>query len=371
MVKRLLMAALLLAVARAASAQDYFPGFTAPTFGSPTVTGQIKNADGTQCLPSYTFNTETDFGFVRRGTTHVDIAKNCKSLFHFMNDTDADPRYFYLESNVNHGVTDLQPTNAVGVLYGGSAGQFGLYGFNGDGTKTSVPLFINTVAYDKAQSGGTGVRIASYAKLGTGIQPIDDGKPLLTVSGFTSFALTSHFEIRGASASLASAKGLAGSFLADALCYQWFTRSRICSTADGTFEFATATGTLGMLLTGDDLTFPSGGTIGLVRAAWSNTAPTNPVACSTPTITWSNGTAAFQVDVGTTCAAVTTLVVTLPALANGYICVATNTTTSTTAEVEMTASTTTTATFTNYTRTTGVALAWVDGADIRIGCTGG
>ena len=37
----------------------------------------------------------------------------------------------------------------------------------------------------------------------------------------------------------------------------------------------------------------------------------------------------------------------------------------------MTASTSTSATFTNYTRATGVALAWVDGTDVRINCTGG
>lgn len=103
----------------------------------------------------------------------------------------------------------------------------------------------------------------------------------------------------------------------------------------------------------------------------SATAPTVPVACTSPTVTWNNGTAAFQIDVGTTCAGISTLSMTMPASTNAWVCYAVNTTTSTTAEVEMTASTSTSATFTNYTRTTGVALTWVDGADIRIGCLGG
>lgn len=142
------------------------------------------------------------------------------------------------------------------------------------------------------------------------------------------------------------------------------------------------------LATGDSFEVIAGGlgvgaietTSGRIRAtagysiatlAASGTAPTLPVACSVPTITWSNGTAAFQIDVGTTCAGISTLAVTMPATTNAWVCVAFNTTTSATGEVEMTASTTTSATFTNYTRTTGVALAWVDGADIRIGCWGG
>ena len=103
----------------------------------------------------------------------------------------------------------------------------------------------------------------------------------------------------------------------------------------------------------------------------SGTAPSGPVACTSPAVTWSNGTAAFQIDVGSTCAGISTLVVTLPAATNAWSCTAINVTTSATAAVEMTASTTTTATFTNYTRTTGAVLVWVDGADVRISCLGG
>lgn len=124
--------------------------------------------------------------------------------------------------------------------------------------------------------------------------------------------------------------------------------------------------------TAADLAGPVGGdALGFSSKAWINTAPSGPVACTSPTVTWSNGTATFQIDVGSTCAGISTLVVTLPAVTTAYNCGAMNVTTSATAAVEMTASTTTTATFTNYTRTTGLALTWVDGADVRISCSGG
>lgn len=108
----------------------------------------------------------------------------------------------------------------------------------------------------------------------------------------------------------------------------------------------------------------------VVSLAVSGTAPSGPVACTSPSVLASNGTAAFTIDVGGTCAAVTTLVVTLPAVTTAWVCDGMNVTSSATARVEMTASNATSATFTNYTRTTGVALAWVDGTDVRIACTG-
>jgi hypothetical protein len=105
--------------------------------------------------------------------------------------------------------------------------------------------------------------------------------------------------------------------------------------------------------------------------AISVTAPTVANSCTGEAMVWNNGTAAFEADMGTTCAGVSTVVFTLPAAANAWVCTAMNVTTSATAAMEMTASTTTTATFTNYTRTTGVALAFVDGANVRVSCLGG
>lgn len=123
------------------------------------------------------------------------------------------------------------------------------------------------------------------------------------------------------------------------------------------------------IFTGTDFQPLANGSLALARSAWIRTAPSGPVACTSPTVTWSNGTAVFQIDVGTTCAAVTTLVVTLPSTTNGYGCAAANMSNATT--VTQTAGGATTVTLTNYNKTTGVAAAWTDGDDIRVWCTAG
>ena len=102
----------------------------------------------------------------------------------------------------------------------------------------------------------------------------------------------------------------------------------------------------------------------------SGTAPSVPVACTSPAISWSNGTATFQIDVGTSCAGVTTLSFTMPASTNGWECTASNTTTAA-RDVWATAWTTTSVTLTNTARTTGLATDWADGADIRVKCMAG
>ena len=102
----------------------------------------------------------------------------------------------------------------------------------------------------------------------------------------------------------------------------------------------------------------------------SATAPTTPVACTSPTVVWSNGTASFEIDVGTTCAGVSTLAVTLPASTNGWECTASNVTTAA-RDVWATAWTTTSVTFTNTARTTGLATDWADGANVRVKCMAG
>lgn len=105
------------------------------------------------------------------------------------------------------------------------------------------------------------------------------------------------------------------------------------------------------------------------RLVNSTSPPTTPVACTSPTVTWSTGNYVFQIDVGTACAT-STLAITLPATTNGWSCSADNLTTAT-RDVKATAWTTTSVTFTNFTRTTGVAANWVDGDDVRIHCHGG
>lgn len=128
--------------------------------------------------------------------------------------------------------------------------------------------------------------------------------------------------------------------------------------------------TIGTSATGYALTPTSGASYNLASKFAINTAPSVPVACTSPTVTWSNGTATFQIDVGTSCTGVSTLAVTMPAMTNGYQCTARNLTTATAAP-EQSAGTTTSVTFTNYVRTTGLAGDWVDGDDVRISCSGG
>lgn len=103
----------------------------------------------------------------------------------------------------------------------------------------------------------------------------------------------------------------------------------------------------------------------------SAVAPTIPVACTTPTVTWSNGTASFQIDVGSSCTGITTLSFTMPSASNGWSCDARNLSNSATSTPWQSAGTPTSVTFTNYARTTGLAADWTAGDDIRVSCLGG
>ncbi len=98
------------------------------------------------------------------------------------------------------------------------------------------------------------------------------------------------------------------------------------------------------------------------------TAPTITSACTSPTVTHglSHG---FQIDVGTSCTGVTTVVLGLPATTNGWRCDGYSKTTST-VTLDQTADTTTSATLVNTSKTTGLAVDFVDGADLVIRCTG-
>lgn len=89
---------------------------------------------------------------------------------------------------------------------------------------------------------------------------------------------------------------------------------------------------------------------------------------TTPSISGSNGTAAFEITVGSGGVA-SSGVIGLPAAANGWNCFSTDITTETaTAFVtKQTGSSTTTATLTNYT-TAGVAGAWTAGDKLRVSC---
>lgn len=104
--------------------------------------------------------------------------------------------------------------------------------------------------------------------------------------------------------------------------------------------------------------------------AWKDDAPTISTACTSPTVTWHNGTAVFQVDVGTSCTGRSVIVLTLPAVTNRYRCDGDNISSPSTRVLRATSSSTTSVTLTNF-DWAGVAQDWVDGTDVVITCTGG
>jgi hypothetical protein len=104
------------------------------------------------------------------------------------------------------------------------------------------------------------------------------------------------------------------------------------------------------------------------KITWSATAPTiNSGFCTTPSVSSSNGTAAFTVTVGSACAA-STGVLTMPAASTGWACNFRNVTNPAANKPDQTASTTTSVSVTNYSRTTGTATNWTASDVIVISC---
>ena len=116
----------------------------------------------------------------------------------------------------------------------------------------------------------------------------------------------------------------------------------------------------------------SGGGISFSNIAFSSTAPTVTSAGTSPSITASNGTAAFEVNVGTGGTA-TTIVLAMPTATTGWNCHATNVTATAANRadqaVRQTASTTTSVTLQNQTVSTGAALAFTASDLVRCQCT--
>jgi hypothetical protein len=101
------------------------------------------------------------------------------------------------------------------------------------------------------------------------------------------------------------------------------------------------------------------------------TSPTAPTISSgfgtTPTIASQNGTSSFSVNVGTGGTA-TSGVITLPTAVNGWSCFASDVGATPTGRTEPTAMTTTSVTLTNFSRTTGLAVAWTASEIIQVSC---
>lgn len=108
----------------------------------------------------------------------------------------------------------------------------------------------------------------------------------------------------------------------------------------------------------------------LANRAWNGTAPTVSGFCTSPSVPANNGTFGFTVNVGTSCAGVSTGTITLPAATNGWVCHFANVSNPATSAPAQTGGTTTTATVTNYARTTGLAADWTDSDVIRVSCHG-
>lgn len=104
----------------------------------------------------------------------------------------------------------------------------------------------------------------------------------------------------------------------------------------------------------------------------SATAPTISNGCTGESVTWTNGTAEFQFDVGTSCTGVSTTTITFPAAAHVWGCDCDHVTSPAT-RYEATTSwpNTTSQVLTNFVRTTGVAGDYADGDDILCRCRGG
>lgn len=109
--------------------------------------------------------------------------------------------------------------------------------------------------------------------------------------------------------------------------------------------------------------------------AMSGTAPTIASGgCTSPAVTWSNGTAAFLLTVGTSCTGVKTITLTLPATTNFWSCSAQNNTSSAKqdANVVVSRATSTTAiVLTNYARTTGLQSDYTASDTVLVSCMGG
>ena len=235
-------------------------------------------------------------------------------------------------------------------------------------TTTDVPrLYI--------EPGGTGSY--GYIALGTGtnignINIIGWGTAIGgTLAGITRAGLGS-FYCNGTG----STGCLFGSTTADPVYFvaNDLERARINSTGEfGILKTATAGVELDVAgdiaASGNVSANGAGSAVLLAAKALINTAPTIAAGfCTTPSISASNGTAAFAIAIGTSCAGVTTGSLTMPAATTGWSCSFANVTTPASFIVSQTGGTGTTVTLTNYSRTTGLAVDFTASESIRALC---
>lgn len=276
---------------------------------------------------------------------------------------------------------------AVAVAFLCSVAVAGSIELNRTTTNPALPVtgtngtFTGTLSVAGAFTTDTGITVSSSAGTGAGLN-LASVDPFVYASGSNS-TLNISSNISAANASNTPQTAHVAIYPQNALDSADYVFSVSTSTFSNLLSLTqggTATITGNTLMTGD-VSVGSGGSGDLLlfrdvymqngtRRTDTETAPTV-VACSgtAASITASNGSAAFQVDVGTSCAGENTISITLPAATTGWVCQCSSTTADRILQ-QKAASSTTVAVLTNIVISTGAAGDFTDGADLFCGCRG-
>jgi hypothetical protein len=162
------------------------------------------------------------------------------------------------------------------------------------------------------------------------------------------------------------------------MVYSWNSASTFASGSLDTGLARISAGTVGV---GTGAAGSVAGTLALAaltrgtQVTISATAPTIASGgCTAPAVTWNNGTAAFLITIGTSCAGVKTVVLTMPAATNLWVCKAENNTSDAAQQTNVIASratSTTAVVLTSYDRTTGLQEDFTASDTLLVSCMGG
>jgi len=294
--------------------------------------GPVYHTNGTASLPSVTFAGDTDTGV-------------------------------YWSAANTFGIS----TAGISRLTIDSAGNVGI-GTTGPLSKLHIE-YNDATAYSASLTQGSGYFPASI----DGIAVTNTGNTI--ANGFSSL----HFRNQGSSGNAAGritlGNGLGGSgffaFQLRDVSHTTLTQEVMRITSSGNVGIGTTAPGSALTINGAlALTTSASGAGAVVMSA---TAPTIASGgCTSPAVTTNNGTAKFKLTIGTSCAGVKTVTLTMPAAANEWACDAVDLTTNATYRPEQSAAASTTSVvITNYARTTGLAIDWADSEVLLVKCTGG
>lgn len=157
--------------------------------------------------------------------------------------------------------------------------------------------------------------------------------------------------------------------------YRWnndtgLSRTGANALALGNGTAADATGSLALATLNASSAYQINGVL-----AASSTAPTIPSGgCTSPAVTWANGTQTFLLTLGSSCTGVKTLTLTLPAAAHFWACTGENNTNDAQQAANHPVARATSATaviVTNYSRTTGLQADFTASDTLLLSCSGG